>query len=67
MFNKKLRSYRMLLGMTQREMAEHLGIQIRSYQNYEQGIREPNFDTLIKIADLFSLSLDELFDRTPPK
>jgi len=57
----------MLLGMTQREMAEHLGIQIRSYQNYEQGIREPNFDTLIKIADLFSLSLDELFDRTPPK
>lgn len=30
--------------------------------NYEQGTREPNFETLEKIADYFNVSMSELLD-----
>jgi len=50
-------------GITQSKMSEHLGMQVRSYQNYEQGTRIPPYDTLVKIADIFDVSLDYLLCR----
>lgn len=49
--------------ITQKQMAEFLGIAPNAYQNYEYGKREPNLDTLISIADFFEISLDELVGR----
>ena len=44
-------------------MAEHLGIQLRSYQAYEGGTREPCIDVLIALADYFQVTLDQLVGR----
>ena len=48
----------------QKEMAEYLGITPRSFQQYEGGKRRPDYETLVKIADLLDVSLDYLFGRT---
>ena len=50
--------------LSQKEIAEYLGITRSSYGMYENGVREPNISTLIKIADYFNVSLDYLLGRT---
>ena len=50
-------------GLVQRELADIAGIKIRAYQLYEQGKTEPGIDVLIKFADVFEVSLDELVGR----
>ena len=66
-FSKKLKQLRLLLGCTQTQMAELLGITVRGYRNYELGAREPELSILIKLADHFNVSLDELVGRQFPK
>ncbi len=39
------------------------GIKVRAYQLYEQGKTEPSIDVLIKFADIFQVSMDELVGR----
>ncbi len=62
-FSKKLKQLRLALGCTQTQMAELLGITARGYRNYELGAREPELSILIKLADYFNCSLDELVGR----
>lgn len=66
-FSKKLKELRLISNCTQREMAELLGITVRGYRNYELGTREPELSVLIKLADHFNVSLDELVGRTLSK
>lgn len=63
MFAKRLRETRMERGYTQQYVADNLNIALRSYQKYEQGVREPSFDILVQIADLFDISTDYLLGR----
>lgn len=63
-FPARLREIRMARGKKQRELAEHLGMQVRSYQFYEGGEREPSIDRLIAIADYLDVTLDYLVGRT---
>lgn len=51
---------------TQDEVAKELNLQKQTYQNYELGKREPDLQTLKKIADYFNVSLDFLCDRPRP-
>ncbi len=62
-FSSRLREIRKGSGKKQWEAAEYLGIQVRSYQAYESGDREPNIDSLIALADFFHVSLDYLMGR----
>lgn len=62
-FYESLKAKRELFGYTQKQVAELIGITPRSYQRYESGEREPNITTLIQIADLFKISLDDLVGR----
>ena len=66
-FPKKLKQLRLVLHATQAQMAELLGITVRGYRNYELGAREPELSVLIKLADYFNVSLDELVGRKFPK
>lgn len=62
---KKLRDQ---CGLTQQECAEIFGVKLRAWQTYEQGVSEPKFDILFKIANYFNVSLDYLLGReTEPK
>lgn len=62
-FCKRLREYRLKNKYTQQAMADRLGITLRGYQFYEQGVSEPSIGMLITIADMFDVSLDILLCR----
>lgn len=49
--------------MTQKECANSLGVTLRAWQTYEQGVSEPKQELLCRIADLFGVSLDYLLGR----
>lgn len=63
MFGKRLRQIRMENGFTQQKTADLLDIALRSYQKYEQGERSPSLECLVKIADIFDVSVDYLLCR----
>ena len=63
MFNKRLRESRVRLMLTQQYVADYLDLSLNAYQKYEQGTREPSLDTLVRIANLFDVSLDYLLCR----
>lgn len=43
--SERLKNVREALGKGQKEMAELLGINYRTYQNYEKSLNDPNWDT----------------------
>jgi transcriptional regulator with XRE-family HTH domain len=47
-------------GWTQAATAAAAGIPLRTYQNWEGGVREPVMSNLISLAKAFGVSLDEL-------
>lgn len=63
MFNKRLRIARMARGLTQQKISDCVGLALRSYQCYEQGVREPSLDMLISLADALQVSTDYLLGR----
>ncbi len=62
-FSQSLKNHRILNGFTQKQMADKLEMTPNAYQKYELNTREPNLDTLIQIADILKISLDELVGR----
>ena len=63
-FGEKLRDLRESNKLTQREIAAKLGIKQPSYIRYENGKSEPTLECLVKIADLFDVSVDYLLGRS---
>ncbi len=57
---KGLIAKRKALGLTQKAAADKLGLTFRTYCNYEYGNREPNIETLKRMARFFDCSIDEL-------
>lgn len=62
-FGKRLNQTRKDCGKTAQNMADMLGIGIRSYRAYESNTKEPYFETLVKIADYLNVSTDYLLCR----
>ncbi len=56
----KLRQLRKSYGITQSELARQLGISGSAVGMYEQGRREPDSTTLLKICSFFGISSDYL-------
>lgn len=63
-FQNIFKELRIASGMTQTETAEKLGISRSTIGMYEIGAREPDFETLEKIADFFHVNMDYLLGRT---
>jgi len=64
---KRLKECRKEKGLTQMQVAIYSDITERAYQNYELNRREPKIEILVRIADLFEVSLDYLCGRTNEK
>ena len=47
-------------ALTQLEIAEGVGLSQKVVSAYERGVREPSLKNLIKIAEYFSVSIDDL-------
>lgn len=60
-FSKNLKSERLACKMTQKQVAELMGIKTQSYQAYENNISLPSVENLLKISIIFNISIDELF------
>ncbi len=58
---KKLRISR---GLSQQQLAEHVGVSQQSINKYENHAIEPDIATLIALADLFNTSIDYLVGHT---
>lgn len=54
-------------AIPQKEIADILGLSLHTYQRFEYGFQEPRMSTLITLADLYDISLDELVCRDWPK
>ena len=59
-FKEMLKYYRKKSGMSQAELAKKLDISPSTIGMYEQGRREPDFETEEKIADLFNVNIETL-------
>ena len=66
MLHERLKECRNGKSMTQSETARYLKIELRTYQRYEAGDREPNASILARMADLFEVSTDYLLGRIDP-
>jgi transcriptional regulator with XRE-family HTH domain len=51
-------------NIKQVDVANALGISVRSWQRYESNEREPTLSQLVKLADFFNVSLDYLVGRS---
>lgn len=60
---KKLKELRIQQNLTQEMLSNLLGISRVNYTRYENDKVRPDYETLIKIADFYDVSLDDLFDR----
>ena len=62
-FAEQLSSLRVEQNLSRAQLAERLNVSVRLISYWENGERECDFDMLIKIADLFSVSIDYLLGR----
>lgn len=53
-------------GISQRQLAQELNMATSTVGNYIRGIREPDFDSLCRFADYFSVSTDFLLGHHSP-
>ena len=60
----KLLELRKNNGYTQIEISKKLNIQQTTYSKYEKGQRQPDYEILKKIANLYGVTTDFLLERT---
>lgn len=58
--SERLREKRILLGLSQKEVAHVLGISPSIISNYESGERTPSVESLMALASLYHCSTDFL-------
>ena len=51
-------------GLSQQAVADYLGITQQAYANYERMTRQADYETLLKLADFFNVSVDYLLGRS---
>ena len=59
---KRLRQRRWLVGMTQQQLAEHVGIKFQQIQKYETGANRVSASRLWDIASTLDVSINFFFD-----
>ena len=63
-FNERVKDLRTENGISRAELAEKLNVSVRLIAYWEGGQRECDFDTLLKIAETFSVSVYYILGRT---
>ena len=63
MFCERLNKTRKEKGFSAQQIAQQLGLCLRSYRNYASGDRDPSLTTLGQIADILNVSVDYLLCR----
>ena len=68
-FHERLRRLRTARKVTQTRVAEMLAVSPRVYTRWETGDAVPHFDTIVRLADILGVTLDEMAGRSdaPPQ
>jgi|SRR5690625_2791353 len=66
-FNKRLENLREKHNFTKKEISLRLGFTPNVYGAYERGERRPSLETLIKLADMYGVTLDYIIRGSRPK
>lgn len=61
---KKIRQLRCKAGLTQEQLAEKLGIGAQAVSKWETAAAMPDITTLPRLAEIFGVTIDDLFDLT---
>lgn len=64
-FGNTLKILRLEKGISQRKLGEIFNVVNQTVSFWETGSREPDLDTLVKIAEYFSVSIDYLVTGRP--
>ena len=56
----KIKKYRELNRMTQRDIAEILEVEPGTVSKYESGMLEPNIESIKRLSETFGITIDEL-------
>ena len=59
-----IKALRKSKSMTQKELAQALGISRATVAKYEAGLRTPNMDMIMKLSDVLGCTTDYLLGRT---
>lgn len=57
---KNLKKLRRARNVTQKEVAQHLNIDVTTLSHYETGIRMPDIDTLIALAKYYDIDINRI-------
>ena len=63
-FGERLKEIRKDHGHTQNDLASYLGFSVSTVRKWEQGLAEPDLNTLKRICTLYSVSSDFLLALT---
>jgi transcriptional regulator with XRE-family HTH domain len=63
-FGERLKALREESNLTMEQLGAALGIKKQTISRYESNQREPEYATLIRIAEFFGVSTDYLLGRT---
>lgn len=58
-----LKTHRQLNKYTQKEVAEHIGVNAETYATYERGRNEPSAEMLVRLSYLYNVPVDFLIQR----
>ena len=61
-FTERLKTLRKQANLTQKEMAEIIGISQPAYGDWERGVKKPSHENLIKIAKFYGVTTDYLLE-----
>lgn len=65
LLGKRIKELRNKYKLTQSGLAERLGVTLSSIAAYENNSRQPSYEVLIKMADVFKVTIDSLLlDRS---
>lgn len=62
-FHERLRDLRKQSPLMQKDIAEKIGVSVRTFQQYELGKIEPNIERLILLSQIFNVTVDFLICR----
>lgn len=63
-FSNNLKNLRINNNIKQSTLAQRLNISQGAYAKYESGQREPSFDTLLELSNIFNVSIDNLLNNS---
>ena len=61
---KKIKQFRFKAGLTQEQLAEKMGVAPQSVSKWENAVAMPDITLLPLLAEIFGVSIDDLFDLT---